>query len=127
MKTAATRRMETTLPPPVLYMALELAEGKWKLGFTVAFGQRPRQREIAARDTAALLREVRDALARFELSASTPVLSCYEAGREGFWLHRFLEQVGITNVVWTRAAWKLCPAAVAGRLTGWMSASCSNV
>ena len=99
MKTAATRRMETTLPPPVLYMALELAEGKWKLGFTVAFGQRPRQREIAARDTAALLREVRDALARFELSASTPVLSCYEAGREGFWLHRFLEQVGITNVV----------------------------
>jgi len=56
MRTVTTRRIESTLLEPVLYMALELAEGKWKLGFTVAFGQRPRQREIAARDTAALLR-----------------------------------------------------------------------
>jgi transposase len=70
-------------------VALELAEGKWKLGFTVAFGQRPRQREIAARDTAALVVEIEQALRRFGLEATTPVLSCYEAGRDGFWLHRF--------------------------------------
>ena len=29
----------------------------------------------------------------------TPVVSCDEAGREGFWLHRFLQTHGITNQV----------------------------
>jgi len=56
MRTATARRLECKPLPPVLYMALELAEGTWKLGFTVAFGQRPRLREIPARDTTALLR-----------------------------------------------------------------------
>lgn len=27
------------------------------------------------------------------------IYSCYEAGRDGFWLHRFLESHGIRNVV----------------------------
>jgi transposase len=99
MSTATTRRREDTPLTPVLYMALELAEGKWKLGFTVGFGQRPRLREIAARDTAALVREISDALRRFHLEATTPVVSCYEAGREGFWLHRYLEHAGVENLV----------------------------
>jgi transposase len=109
MRTATTRRTESNLLEPVLYMALELAEGKWKLGFTVAFGQRPRQREIAARDTAALLREVGDALRRFGLSRDTPVLSCYEAGREGFWLDRFLEHAGIANIVVDAGSMEVVP------------------
>jgi transposase len=109
MRTVTTRRIESTLLEPVLYMALELAEGKWQLGFTVAFGQRPRQREIAARDTAALLREVGDALRRFGLSRDTPVLSCYEAGREGFWLDRFLEHAGITNIVVDAGSMEVVP------------------
>jgi transposase len=29
----------------------------------------------------------------------TRVVSCYEAGRDGFWLHRYLTVVGIENVV----------------------------
>ena len=28
-----------------------------------------------------------------------PVVTCYEAGRDGFWLHRHLAEVGITNVI----------------------------
>jgi len=33
-------------------------------------------------------------------SAETaPVVSCYEAGREGFWLHRVFAGQGITNHV----------------------------
>ena len=36
---------------------------------------------------------------RFGLPETAPVVSCYEAGREGFWLHRFLQAQGITNHV----------------------------
>jgi len=36
---------------------------------------------------------------RLGLASDGPVVSCYEAGRDGFWLHRFLESQGIENVV----------------------------
>ena len=36
---------------------------------------------------------------RFGLAESCPVFSCYEAGREGFWLHRLLTQIGVVNLV----------------------------
>jgi transposase len=46
-----------------------------------------------------VLQEVAQAKQRFGLPDTTPVVSCYEAGREGFWLHRFLQAQGITNHV----------------------------
>ncbi len=36
---------------------------------------------------------------RFDLRADGPVRSCYEAGRDGFWIHRVLLARGITNIV----------------------------
>jgi transposase len=33
------------------------------------------------------------------LGRAAEVISCYEAGRDGFWLHRFLEAIGHTNHV----------------------------
>ena len=33
------------------------------------------------------------------MSDSARVVSCYEAGRDGFWLHRHLRSVGIENEV----------------------------
>ena len=83
----------------VLYMALELGEGRWKLGFTVAMAQQPRLREIPARDLLALAAEIQRAKKRFDLPASAAVVSCYEAGRDGFWLHRALLAAGIDNRV----------------------------
>jgi transposase len=44
-------------------------------------------------------KEIEKAKRRFGMSESAPVRSCYEAGREGFWLHRALEQMGIDNIV----------------------------
>ena len=38
-----------------LYLAFELGNSEWKLGFTVGLGQNPRQRKIRAGDLAALL------------------------------------------------------------------------
>jgi transposase len=99
MLTTATQNEPYNAHEPVLFMAFELSEKTWKLGFTLGHGQPPRERTIAARDTQRLLHEVAHAKARFGLGATASVVSCYEAGREGFWLHRFLQAQGITNHV----------------------------
>lgn len=94
--TTTTRTCDSTA---ALYLAFELGNGRWRLGFTTGLGQKPRQRSVVARDTAAVLREVARAKERLGLPADAPVGSCYEAGREGFWLHRFLRSHGIENRV----------------------------
>jgi transposase len=80
-------------------MAFEQGEAKWKLGFTIGFAQKLRIRTIAGRDLAGLQEEIRAAKRRFGLPEVAPVLSCYEAGREGFWLDRYLEKKGIENLI----------------------------
>jgi transposase len=97
--TTATHNQHDTTPERVLFMAFELSEKTWKLGFTTGHGQKPRERMVAARHQARLLQEVADAKKRFGLPETAPVVSCYEAGRESFWLHRFLQSQGITNHV----------------------------
>jgi transposase len=80
-------------------MAFELGQAEWKLGFSIGFGQDPRIRTIKARNLRSLCSEIETAKKRFDLPADTPVLSCYEAGRDGFWLHRYLQSIGIENQV----------------------------
>ena len=89
----------TTATGPVLYLAFELGWNSWKLAFTVGAGQKPRLRSIAARDTGTLMTEIHKAKHRFGLPEETPVISCYEAGRDGFWLHRYLRHQGVENLV----------------------------
>ena len=82
----ATHNPNSTVPTaPVLYLALELSWNTWKLAFTIGRGQKPRLRTIAARNRDALLYEIQAARKRFGLSEDTAVVSCYEAGRDGFW------------------------------------------
>ena len=76
MTTAYTGNGST--PVSVLHLAFELGWTQWKLAFTVGHGQKPRQRTIRARDLAALEQE---------------------AGRDGFWLHRYLTTRGVANVI----------------------------
>jgi transposase len=79
-------------------MAFELGEKSWKL--SLGDGQRaPSRCTVAAGDTTAVLTAIANARARCHLSAATPVYSCYEAGRDGFWLHRWLTEQGIANLV----------------------------
>jgi transposase len=82
-----------------LHLAFELGWDQWKLAFTIGHGQAPRLRSIRARDLEGLQREIAKAKERFALAPDTPVVSCYEAGRDGFWLHRWLGRVGVANVV----------------------------
>ena len=96
---SATRMNDCNQPQAVLHMAMELGEARWKLAFTTGLGQKPRRREIPARDTEVLWSEIQAAKERFGLAAEAAVVSCYEAGREGFWLHRWLVSKGVGNEV----------------------------
>lgn len=83
----------------VLYLALELSSQTWKLGFATGPGGSLRRREVAARDLPALAPEITAAKRKLRVAADAPVKSCYEAGRDGFWLHRALTAQGVENVV----------------------------
>jgi len=98
MRSEATRAGETNVGAQVLYMVLELSERSWKVLFASAAGRR-RERAVAGRDVAGLLEEIAAAKRRLGLSAQARVVSCYEAGRDGFWLDRALRGHGIENLV----------------------------
>ena|SRR5690349_4977626 len=98
MRPMTTRQSTTTTSAP-LYLSFELGERDWKLAFTIGLGQRPRHRTIRAGQLGVLDQEIAEARRRFALAPEAPVRSCYEAGRDGFWLHRALLARGIANVV----------------------------
>ena len=85
--------------PVTLLVAFELGDRTWKLGFTTGIGQRPRVRQLPAGAVDRVFDEVRRAKARFGIPGEAPVVSCYEAGRDGFWLHRALVAQQVTNYV----------------------------
>src|SRR4029434_8632060 len=99
MTTAATHHEHGNTPAGTLFVAFELSEKTWKLGFTTGHGHKPRERTVPARHQERVLEEIAQAKRRLGLPDTAPVVSCYEAGREGFWLHRFLQAHGITNQV----------------------------
>lgn len=97
--TTETRSVQCSGSSSRLFMALDLGSKTWKLAFAVGLGHRPRVVRMPARDLRRLGDEIRRAKARFELPAEAPVRSCYEAGRDGFWLHRALLAQGVGNTV----------------------------
>jgi transposase len=90
-----------------LYLAFELGEKDWKLGFVTGIGQRPRRRRVEAGDLKALQEEISLAKKRLDLPKASPVLSCYEAGRDGFWIHRYLVEEGVENLIVDAASIKV--------------------
>lgn len=87
-----------TASEAALYMSLELGDKAWKLTF--GDGRRnPGSFTVAAGDQAAVLRSIERAKARCGLAATAAVYTCYEAGRDGWWLHRWLQEQGIDNLV----------------------------
>lgn len=91
--------MAQTVPQEqILFVSFELSNSKWKLTSSVR-GTQKRRIEINARDLERLKREFALARKRFRLPEDARIVSCYEAGRDGFWLHRFLTSLGGTNFV----------------------------
>jgi transposase len=81
-----------------LFMAMELSSREWKLAFAQGL-ENPRIRTVPAGELGVLDSEVRRTLKLWKMNPSTPVFSCYEAGRDAFWIHRALESRGWKNVV----------------------------
>jgi transposase len=96
-KTQKTLRNEDTIKESILYIAFELSNSKWKLAFSD--GNKVRYKTISAGNLAQLQTEIKLAKKKFKLTEDVKVLSCYEAGRDGFWIHRYLESQGIENLV----------------------------
>lgn len=96
-KTQETLRKNGITKGTVLHVALELSDSTWKLAFSD--GSKVRLVSIDYGN----LRQLREAndksKKRFGLSGKVQVVSCYEAGRYGFWLHRCLTSHGIKNLV----------------------------
>jgi len=79
-------------------MALELSDKSWNLA--LGDGARgPSRYPVAAGDKGAVLDRITKAKARCGLPQEAKVHSCYEAGRDGFWLHRWLIEQDIDNIV----------------------------
>ena len=96
-KTQETLKKDVSTKTAVLHVAFELSNSKWKLGFSD--GNKMRFKSIDARNLEQLKEEIEKAKSRFRLDNDVRIVSCYEAGRDGFWLHRYLLSYGIENVV----------------------------
>ncbi len=82
-----------------LQMALELSSKSWLLGLSASGDPKIRRRSVTARQLPELVREIAKAKTHFHLPEDAAVVSCYEAGRDGFWLHRYLGSIGVGNLV----------------------------
>jgi transposase len=94
--TATTRTIDRNEAEVRLFVSFELGEKEWKIAWATSLAAKPRLRTLRARGTRDLLEEIEKA--RIAVSAGR-VVSCYEAGRDGFWLHRFLQAHGIESRV----------------------------
>ena len=95
----AAARSDVSVNESVLYVAFELGKKQWKLAMTSGFGMQPWLRTVASGDLGAVERAVRNGRQRFGLPVTARVISCYEAGRDGFWIHRALGTLGVENRV----------------------------
>jgi transposase len=94
---STTHRHESTVA--ALYVAFELSAKEWLLTLSTAADAKRQRARVRPGDRAALERVLTTAKARVGLPSDAAVRSCYEAGRDGFWPHRFLTAVGVTNLV----------------------------
>jgi transposase len=92
-------RSEVSVNESVLFVAFELGKQTWKLAMTTGLAVTPWVRTVEAGDLAAVDEVVQRARARFGLSSAVRVISCYEAGRDGFWIHRAVVTRGFDNRV----------------------------
>ena len=67
MRTAVTHHEQRNPTEATLFVAFELSEKTWKLGFTTGHGQKPRERTVTARHHEHVLNEIAQAKRRLGL------------------------------------------------------------
>ena len=94
---------------PTVFLAIELSKAGWVVALHTPAGARVSMHRLPAGDAKALLafaEKARAAAADATGSAEVAVASCYEAGYDGFWLHRaLLDRLGRANAIdWSRCS-----------------------
>ena len=84
-----------------LYVALELSLKTWVVALRSSASDKVSLKQLPARDQAALFALIDEKQAELyaEGYREVRVVSCYEAGRDGFWLHRRLLEHGVESHV----------------------------
>jgi transposase len=86
---------------PTILLAIELSASTWLVAARVPGSEKPRLHRIDGGDTVALLTLISSLQARVARrpGATINVVCCFEAGRDGFWLQRFLTAQGVDTHV----------------------------
>jgi transposase len=89
-----------------IFVSIELSQRSWLVTIHSPDRDRLSRYALAGGDHAGLLAVMEKVRARATLKLGSPpaVVSCYEAGYDGFWLHRLLTAAGITNLVFDPAS-----------------------
>jgi|SRR6516165_1276602 len=101
VRTENTPSAEVNNDPVHCFVAIELSKSSWVVGFQTPLVKQTSRYQVKACDAKALLELIERVRIRVtrELGRPVEVMSCYEAGYDGFWLHRVLEAHGIHNHV----------------------------
>src|SRR5258707_7600034 len=93
--------MSSNVCHQIIYLAIELSSSSWVIAYRLPANDRAKVHRLEAGDGAGLLAFIASLRHRLDPSddASTLVVSCFEAGRDGFWLHRLLTAHGVINHV----------------------------
>lgn len=86
---------------PVIYLAIELSASTWLVASKVPTSEKTGLHRMEAGDSQALLALIADLRKKVatKLGVEAAVMSCFEAGRDGFWLHRLLVEHGVISHV----------------------------
>jgi transposase len=106
------RMTQETTDRPALLLAFALGAHPWQLGFTTGAAHRLRERTVPARHSEAVQEEIRQAKQRFGCPEEAPVISGYEAGRDGCWRPRGFVTQGVAHCV-------VASASLAGNRRHW--------
>ena len=103
---ASTESTPTAGHIGTIFVAIELSQKTWLVTLHSPDRDRISRHKIAGGDHAELLGLIAKVKARAaeKLGSAPRVVSCYEAGYDGFWLHRLLQAAGITNFVFDPAS-----------------------
>lgn len=102
----STENSPTTGHNGTIFIAIELSQKTWLVTLHSPDRDRISRHKLEGGDHTGLLALIEKIKARAaEKLRSVPrVVSCYEAGYDGFWLHRLLQVAGINNFVFDAAS-----------------------
>ena len=101
METSSARLPSVAEKPATLFVALELSKSAWLVAIDSPAADKISQHRLAGGDATALLSLIARKRGEAQAALLRPVrvMSCYEVGYDGFWLHRLLCGDGIDNRV----------------------------